>query len=306
MTTKSLTVVNNRDGVRKLITIILSFAASLLLARAAWDGRYHAISGITFLIGAILTSVWTQHAIAEEIHDGVHLRVLSNARKNDGLCSIYSSILGISFAAFRREHLLHHKFFGTPEDPDYVKYAKAPKGLWSWVRYFSSHFSGWSAVQRLISTTLSKGIVRPSNGSSRQHPYGTCVAQICILGIGVIIVHPAWYFVCWIGPLFTITYGITQFRTMLEHWSPVEWASPKTGERRAGALFNLEGGLQRNLFAAQFGYNYHGSHHLLPTVPNTKLKNAAKDIADLRSNSGPPIHTMTYFARIAEICRRQR
>ncbi|MGH9631284.1 MAG: fatty acid desaturase family protein [Bryobacteraceae bacterium] len=301
---KPLTVVSDRSAIMKAAAIAAGLVLGLLLARLALAGASIGIPEVALLIGAILASVWTQHAIAEEIHDGVHFRVLSNARRNDLLCSVYASMIGVEFLNFRRDHSLHHRFFGSPRDPDYVKYVQAPRGLGGWVRYLGLYFSGLAAVQRLIDRRPSEEPKAAPVGFLKQHPHGTAVAQLCLLGIGAVLVHPVWYFICWIGPLLTITYGITQLRTMLEHWSGEDWIDPKTGERRTGALFNLQGGLQRNLFAAQFGYNYHGSHHILPAIPNTNLERTAEEMRDYPFEGSLPIRTMTYAARIKDVIRR--
>lgn len=297
---------SDRRGLLKFSLIMAGLAMSLFMARASLRiGVFH-WDGMLLLIGSILAGVWTQHAAAEEIHDGVHLRVLSKPARNDLLSSLYSSLIGVSFVEFRREHLRHHRYFGTPQDPDFAKYAKAPGSLGDWVRYFGLYFCGIAAARRLLAAAANGGSAAGSHSLFGQHPAGTAAAQLALLGIGAVLVNPLWYILCWAGPLFTVTYGITQFRTLLEHWSPYSWVNGKTGERKIGGLFNLEGSVQRNLMAAQFGYNYHGAHHLLPAVPNTTLRRAVEKL-DMNDylNGATQIKTTTYAVRILEVFRGQ-
>jgi fatty acid desaturase len=141
-----LSVVSDSRGLAKVGLILAGLATSLAMDYTATSWGYW-----PGFLGALIATVWTQHAIAEEIHDGVHSLLLHSRSANDRLSEFYSSLIGISFAQFRIEHLDHHRHFGTPADPDYDKYADAPKGVRVWAGYFLFYFSGYAALKRLVS-----------------------------------------------------------------------------------------------------------------------------------------------------------
>jgi fatty acid desaturase len=290
--------VDNVRVARKLALILAGLIAAVGFGRLAMAGGPMWL----FVVASIAAAVWTQHAIAEEIHDGVHQRVFSSVQANELVSKLYASLIGVSFAEFRKAHLAHHRYFGTPDDPDYPKYESAPQGAAGWTAYFLYHFSGAAAVQRVFagSPEVADTTKKPG-GPWSQYPLGTAAAQGALLVIGTILVHPLWYVVCWLLPLVTITYGITQLRTLLEHWSPEPWYDPRTNEPRKGALYNLTGNVQRNVFGAQFGYNYHGTHHVHSAVPNYDLADYADDAA---APAHLPIHTCSFLTRLVQVVGR--
>jgi fatty acid desaturase len=289
------------DNVRAAIKVALIVGG--LAAALGFGGLATAGGSMAWLVlASVAAAIWTQHAIAEEIHDGFHQRVFSSIQANEIVSKIYASLIGISFSELRKAHLAHHRFFGTPDDPDYEKYESAPQGLAEWTKYFLYNFSGAAAVHRTF--TGSQGSADTARKSARllsQHPLGTAAVQATLLLIGAMLVHPLWYFFCWFVPLITISYGITQLRVMMEHWSPEPWYDPRTNEPRKGALYNLTGSVQRNLFGAQFGYNFHGTHHIHPAVPNYDLADYAGDAA---MPAHLPIRSCSFFTRLLQVLRR--
>jgi len=289
------------DNVRvalKVALIVAGLGAALGFGRLAMAGG----PMVLFLLASIAAAVWTQHAIAEEIHDGVHQRVFTSVAANELVSKIYASLIGTSFADFRKAHLAHHRFFGTPQDPDYEKYASAPFGAAAWTKYALVNFTGYAAVRRILGGLGQPAApARKPAGLWSQYPLGAAVAQFSLLVVGAALVHPLWYFVCWFAPLITITYGITQLRTMLEHWSPEPWYDPRTGEPRRGALYNLTGSVQRNIFGAQFGYNFHGTHHIHSAVPNYDLADYAEDAA---MPAHLPIRSCSFLSRFVQVVGR--
>ena len=298
---KSLAFLSDPKSLAKFALISAGLAASMGLARMALLGHAWTVCWLA----SVAVAVWTQHAIAEEVHDGVHQHIFSRVPLNELASKLYASMIGISFRQFRKEHLAHHRFFGSPADPDYPKYAEAPCGFTRWYAYFLRNFTGYAVAERLLrGAGRRQANARASDAKGwAQHPAGTAIAQLSLLGLGSLLVAWPWYFVCWLGPLVTLTYGLTQFRTLLEHWSPNSWRDPKTGESRVGALYNLTGRVQRNFFAAQFGYNYHGLHHHYAVLPNYNLGRLA-ELSQRAAPAGMPIHTTTYLARVREVLSR--
>jgi fatty acid desaturase len=253
---REMSAVSHSWTLAKLASALFGLAGSVTLFRLASQlgGWWWCLAGVAFFV-----SVWVQHVMAEEIHDGVHFRLAANHRANDALSGFYSCMIGIAFSNYRAAHLAHHRHFGSTEDPDYSKYSVCPRGIGQWFLYFAFNFSGVDALYRtLFGGRNQHQAARPS----RQHPLGTFGGQLGLWAVSLPFAGPYWYPVCYAFALITVSYGITQFRTMLEH---CDFSTP------SGRLFNFPGLIGKHFFGAQFGYNYHGTHHLHPTVTNYRL-----------------------------------
>jgi fatty acid desaturase len=285
-----LSAVNNRRTVGKSLYILTGFVGILFFARLFFTNDFLLLF---LLIGFIMTS-WTQLAMIEELHDGYHFRLLTSRRANEILTILYACSVGISVAYARVSHQRHHRYFGSPDDPDYPIYRTCPTGVAGWLKYVTVHFSGCAAVQGLLRR---QGIA--SGGTpDLQHPGGTIVLQCSLFGIFSLLVHPAAYIIFWLVPLLTLTFGMGRFRTMMDHWTPEPWIDPRLGKPFLGALYNFDGVFQRHIVGAQFGYNYHGMHHLAPSIPNYNLEKATE--ADYLCPS-ELVRTTTYYERLKEM-----
>jgi fatty acid desaturase len=167
--------------------------------------------------------------------------------------------------------------------------------LKAWGRYLFVNFTGYGAVKSLLGmeSSLSTG------KASVQHPGFTIVVQIILLTICVSLKLPAFYFAFWLAPLFTLTYGVSHFRTLLEHFNSETWQDPVTGETCYGAFYDFGGGFQMHIFGAQFGYSKHGTHHALPSIPNYNLSHVTQE--GYRTIPENLIHSTSFFARFSQM-----
>jgi fatty acid desaturase len=282
----------------KALLIAVAIAGAIAAGAAAFQAETLWPAAALFALAVLLT-VWAQHAAAEEVHDGVHSKLSANAKANDLLSSVYCSLIGVSFSAFRAVHFRHHAYFGDPRDPDYDKYATCPRGVGGWLKYGLITFSGYAALRSAL-----LGLRAPASPdapqASWQHPLGTALLQLSLWGVTAWLTTMWWYPFCWILPLVTLTYGMTTFRTLLEHYcDPGSPHADKNG--KAGAIYDLGGFGQAQIFAAQYGYNYHGTHHCLPAVPNYALGRVYDLAPETLPRSTRQVIQSTYWRRVGEL-----
>jgi fatty acid desaturase len=243
----------------------------------------------------LVFAVWAQLAMQEELHDGVHYRLLKARWANEWLSRFYGYSIGLSLEQFRQLHLRHHRYFGVPDDPDYIWYAKCPVGTSGWFVFLARNFLVINAIVGLTHADL------PSKIDVEGSLFAKIAVQLVLLLILAVLIHPLAYFVFWLIPLFTLSYGIGKTRTLLEHWNPDSWTHPITGTQAIGAFFNFESGIQSQLFGAPFGYNYHATHHQIPSIPNVALTNLPDDYPEIFPAF--LVKNTTYFARIRDVLR---
>jgi fatty acid desaturase len=287
---RRLSEINHLRTLTKFLLMVSAIAIAFVLAEIGFEQQL-----ILLLVAAFLVIVWVQNALLEELHDGSHYRLVSARHFNEYLAGFYGSLIGISLVNFRVRHNLHHRNFGTAMDPDLSQYKYCPVGLQAWLTYILMNFTGYGAVKSLLGSesTLSTG--KPS----WQHPGFTIITQLGILALGVALRLPQFYFYFWLAPLLTLTYGISHFRTMIEHFDVNTWQDPTTGETCYGAFYDFDSGIQPHIFGAQFGYHKHGSHHSLPSIPNYNLSQISHE--GYRDVPETLIHNTTFFARVADI-----
>lgn len=287
---RKLSEINPVRTVIKLSSIVIAIGLVCIFAKIGSESHLFYAFIIAFLIAS-----WAQHAIGEELHDGSHYRLASSRRVNENLAGLYGSLTGVSLNNYRIRHKLHHRYFGTALDPDLPQYKTCPVGLKAWAMYLFINFSGYGAIKSLVTFQSSLSTGKPS----WQHPGFTIVVQFILLVIGIILNMPIFYFLFWFVPLLTLTYGISHFRTMLEHWNAETWQDPTSGETCYGAFYDFESGVQSHLFGAQFGYSKHGTHHSLPSVPNYNLDKITHE--DYREIPETLIRRTTFFTRLGEM-----
>lgn len=287
--TQTLSAVDNLQTVKKLGFLLIGIFGLFIFAELFFSS-----GSATFLCLGFVLASWIQLAIIEELHDGYHYRLLSSRYANELLTGLYARSVGISMTTARAAHHRHHRYFGTADDPDYRVYAQCPRGWNGWLTFAAVYFSGYGALKSLVKQ---QGISVAAETSRRQL-VEALVFHAVLFGISAVWLHPAAYVLFWAAPLLTLTFGVGRFRTMVDHWTPEPWTDPRIGTEFRGALYNFDGVFQRHLAGAPFGYQYHGLHHLIPSIPNYNLEKAVE--ADYLC---PPelVRTTTYYARLREM-----
>ena len=117
---RDLSRLNPLRPVRDVVLLWLQILAAWW-AVASWTHWWVVVLAIPF----IGTRQYALHIIG---HDGIHRRLFSSAAANDLFNDLF--IFGPEAAITRingRNHLNHHRFLSTPEDPDRHKYSSAGK-----------------------------------------------------------------------------------------------------------------------------------------------------------------------------------
>ncbi len=280
-----LSRVSDWRGLLRFLLILLAILGSAVCFHIG-----AASGGVAVLIAGALLAVWAQFACLEMVHEGAHRLVLTSKAGNDWLTGICASLIGMSLSLFRHKHFQHHRSFGSADDPDYLAYANRPSGPYQWLLYFLANFSGFAALRTLLERSdAGEGF------ASRQHPLGTIGLHLALLAATTALIGPFWYVLFWVFPLLTVTFGTVRFRTFLEHWD-----EPEDTERpERGALWNLGGFFAANLFAAPFGYNRHGWHHLFPAIPSYNLKHLDRLMSSAEDGPATP-GSASYWSRIRD------
>jgi fatty acid desaturase len=248
--------------------IAIAFAAVAL-----WPSPGVVVAAVVFL-GA------RQLALGILMHEAAHRTLLVPRRLNDfvgeWLCAkpIWSDLAG-----YRDSHLRHHRFNGTPTDPDLPivsQFPTTPAGL---VMCFLRDLLGVTAVFRLAVTLLvdfgflafsASGEGTPLDqrtrsawevvGAGARSLSRVAIPNLAIFGVLWAVGHPGLYLLWWVAWATTMQ-AFFRIRAMLDHACTPDAGDPLRNSRTTGAR------LWERLTVSPHRVNYHLEHHLLMTVP---------------------------------------
>ncbi|MCB9744704.1 MAG: fatty acid desaturase [Alphaproteobacteria bacterium] len=263
-----------------------------------------------FVQGAwIFALVWPligvlQYRIVISGHEAVHFTLVPHKGLNELLGVFGQSIVGVNFAAYRLQHLDHHRAKDLESDPDghiYGGIIRTPRG---WRRTLVWTLGTFVEILVKIRQKGTGGYGTHRKQSDKQvaqrrrHTAYVILAQLSLMGIGaaVLAAHRGvdllalsplslsgaltWalhlvggYALLWTGPLFTVAVFLNRSRILIEHGLAMimeREMSEEFGGRRIPTVDIVPNALERVVFAP-FLFNYHCCHHLFMAVPHYNL-----------------------------------
>lgn len=293
------------------------------LAALRRDERNVALPGLTlayvllvglFLSPAFSSSHWIfaliwvplgvlQYRVVISGHEAVHKTLCYPLWLNEFLGVLGQSLVGVNFAAYRLQHLDHHRARSLDEDPDghiYGGIIKTPRG--------ARRFVVWTlgTLVEILVKIRQKGTggygtlrdQRPEEVRQRRlHTLLVILAQLTIMAsaaailathLGLSLVPSALtpaallqagallvggYALLWTGPLFTVAVFLNRSRILIEHGLAL-----LINEETPGAIsgpriptVDIVPNVVERLIFSPFLFNYHCCHHLYMTVPHYNL-----------------------------------
>lgn len=221
---------------------------------------------VTFLLAVAIIG-GRQLGLAILAHDAAHGLLANNQRLNDFEGSwLTDNLLLADLYAYRKYHIVHHRFTQQSNDPDLGLSAPFPITRESLKRKIIRDLTGQTAYKQRI------GLIRRSFGkpgdpwSERmaagwKRLKGPIVSNAVLFGILAVTGHWWLYPMLWLVPFFTFFSMIERFRSIAEHSMVTDNDDPFRNTRTTYANW-----LER-AFLAPYFVNYHLEHHLVMAVP---------------------------------------
>ncbi len=171
---------------------------------------------------------------------------------------IVGAPMNISLPAYRAYHLKHHKYAGTPQDPDIGFVKNYPISKDSMKRKFKRDLTGQTGIRDTMHKIRNFKL-------SRNYPW--LVFHLLLLGILTAVGAPWAYLMWWVAELFVYP-AIVRLRQIGEHGTAKDRTSldPRLNTGTTVAPF------WQRFFIAPNDVNYHLEHHYLAAVPPYNLK----------------------------------
>ncbi|MDJ0902946.1 MAG: fatty acid desaturase [Xenococcus sp. MO_188.B8] len=256
----------DRRNTSALIEVVWSyfflFLAFLLVSQVAtwWS------VGLAFLVVGVM-----QYRVVMSVHEASHKTLFFPERLNEWVGVLHASMVGVTFIRYRQQHNAHHRAGKMDKDPDAYIYQPILLAHPGWRRVGVWIFG---VFPEILEKFLQKGVGESSNsrnnGTVRKHSLCVLLMQ-CVLLVTLSLALGWWaYFVLWLAPLLTIAVFLNRTRVTIEHGLPqyqqliVKGSSAEVNTDTIDILTNP---VDRFIFAP-FAFNYHYTHHRIPSVPH--------------------------------------
>jgi fatty acid desaturase len=231
-----------------------------LLVAAAIQSRHWLVWFI-----AIFLIAGRQHALGVIGHEGAHYRLSRNKQLNEFVADVFCWLpLMFCHRRWQYEHILHHKYVNTEDDP-YLKDFRT-YSIWIWPK---TPRQAWITLVRLVTGVEAKAILEPGLrwsifGSTPVLTPGDKLRAIVFYSLlaTVLTLSGGWlaFLLLWIVPMVTWSLVFVHWRTVAEHRGLD--VTMDIGDTR-----HVDANWLERLTVAPLGINYHIDHHLFPSIP---------------------------------------
>ena len=252
-----------RDTAVQWAIILAAFGTAALIH--TWWGDVLAAA----IVGNRYYSLWI---IA---HDGLHRRLFDKPATNDLFCDAFAlAPIGAITRINNRNHLRHHKYLGSEEDPDRHKHGCFNKATRpALIAYVTAVSSIALSVRHVLSRATPRGDLVEA---PELRPSYEARDLALLLGWQAVLLASLWllfgwwaYVLMWWLPVFVFVFLADNLRTFVEHSQPA--ADAVADDRRL--VTNNPGWIERQLLSPM-NMNYHAAHHLWPSIPYYNLPQA--------------------------------
>ena len=229
---------------------------TVLLAIPVIGNRYYAL----FIIG----------------HDGLHRRLFPTVRENDFWNDVLvMAPIGAITRLNNRNHLAHHRYLATENDPDRPKHACFNKAeRVELLQFLSGVGSFWRSGRAVLATWRRKN--RREDNSSLTSDAQTLRDFLILAGwFAVLAGGLTWFIswwaypVLWLLPVYLFMVLGDNFRSFAEHSHP---ESDSAADQHR--LISYTSNPVERLLVAPMNMNFHIVHHLWPSIPYYNLPEA--------------------------------
>ena len=260
-----LSDVLSRDELRQLqeksnIRALSRLAGTWALIAAAFAIAINWPNPFTILAGTLVLA-GRQLSLGVINHDCAHHAFFKSEAVNHVVGHwLAGAPVNISLPAYRAYHLQHHKFAGTPDDPDigFVKsYPVAPQSL---KRKFTRDLTGRTGIRDMM--------VRLKNFDiGENYPW---LSFHVVLILTLTLCGAPWAYAMWWAAELFILPAIVRLRQIGEHGAALDRSSQ---DPRLNTGTTLAPWWQK-MFIAPNDVNYHVEHHYFASVPPYNLRRA--------------------------------
>ncbi|WP_089936732.1 fatty acid desaturase family protein [Candidatus Entotheonella palauensis] len=252
-----------------------------------------------FLIGT------RQHALGIMAHEGTHYLVSRNRFWNDLLPNLLAAYpLTYTVEAYRANHLRHHRWLDTPQDPERASVDLYPD---EWRYPMPKTRFYWLLLRDSLGLYLKQTLplleyVWAIPGGNLPHIIRVAVYHAAWIAVAILTGQLLTYLVLWIVPLYTVAIMCFRFRTAAEH-SAIAPDEQRYTRKRVDTVLTTRTTMGRiaGFVFAPYNMSYHIEHHLYPSVPVFRLRALHQLLMQNPSYAANAHVATSYHAMVSEL-----
>ena len=212
---------------------------------------------------------FVQYKLYFPLHEASHRVLFARSRANEFAGWLLAGLLFTSFSAFRHEHMVHHRYFGTVRDPGAGDYLVPLKTRVQLVRFLSTPLVGGTVITKLHNLLRHQAAFGDSRRGLVRHLLPATLCQPIILAIVTIPSYEPWrYPILVVLPFITIFLCLSRLRMFLEHGTLV---LNSTGEYNHPLARTFEESGWDSWLLSGCNFRFHHEHHARPLVSGREL-----------------------------------
>lgn len=215
-------------------------------------------------VAAVIVIGGRQQALGALMHEFAHYRFVNNKAVSEWVGDLFVAwpiMAGVD--AYRNNHLAHHRYTNTDQDPDWVvtfgtrkftfpqEWQSIVVSLVGYLAIVGSLFDMVEAIQRLAKL----------DRSTRTYKVIRLVYYAAFAVVFTLTGTWLQFLLYWVVPFMTVFFCVLYIRGVAEHFGSMDY-SDELGSTRTVIPFFWE-----NWLISPHRVNYHLDHHLYPSVP---------------------------------------
>ncbi len=257
------------------------------------------ISNPVVYVVAVLVIAGRMHGIGVLIHEFAHYRFHSGKTRSDWIGDLFLAWpVFATVDAYRQNHLAHHRYTNTEDDPDWVIKLGADEFTFPQTRLkalfnFLGYLIGVSSYRDIKSVQVRVGGDRNTSKGYELARFGY---YICFALIFVATGYWAEFLLYWAVPYVTIFFFFLYVRSVAEHFGGMDYS------HELGSSRHIDPHFWERWFFCPHNINHHLDHHLYPSVPFYNLPELHQRLLENREYREGAHITRGYSTGLAREC----
>lgn len=236
-----------------------AWVVAALMLVAVWPN-------IVTIIIALLIIGGRQLSFAILMHDCGHNSLFKSTKLNQFIGTwLLAAPIFTDMQTYSLQHTTHHKYVGSPKDPDLGNYSAYPISKTSLLRKILRDLGGLTALK------FWSYILKTRYPSQKSIVTNSALFRGIAVNLGLFLccyfLNVAWLYLIWFLAYNTTYFLFLRIRHVGEHAVVPDPNSPNMFENTRTTLSNW----WEKLLVCPVNVNYHIEHHLLPSVPPYNL-----------------------------------
>lgn len=228
-------------------------------------------------VAVVVVIAGRMHGIGVLIHEFAHFRFIADKERSDWIGDLFLAWpIFATIDAYRQNHLAHHRYTNTQDDPDWVIKLDADEFTFPQTRAKAIvNFLGYLIVVNSwhdIKGALSR--VGGDRGSSRRYKLARLGYYLAFAAFFTAAGFWSEFLLYWAVPYLTVFFLLLHIRSVAEHFGSMDY------EHELGSSRNVTPYFWERWFFCPHDVNYHLDHHLYPSVPHYNLPELHRALMD--------------------------